>query len=138
MGFNDEIGSVVNWNTPSVDMTDSLKVVIEKMVDNGTSALTVTVDGNITGVITDMDIMTCIDNGLDLDETKASQFMSSCEIISDNRAKAPCVQLDADQSVANALGVMSRAGTHHLLVTGENDKVTGIVSILDLLKLAIS
>ncbi len=138
MGFNNEIGSVVNWNTPSVEMNDSLKVVTKKMVDNRTSALTVTVDGNVTGVITDTDIMLCIDKGLDLDEIKASQFMSSCEIISGSRAKSPCVQLDATQTVENALGVMSKAGTHHLLVTGDNDKVTGVVSILDLLKLVIS
>ncbi|MBU0942879.1 MAG: CBS domain-containing protein [Proteobacteria bacterium] len=138
MGFNDEIGKVVNWNMPSVDMNDSLKVVIKKMVDNRTAALAVTLEGTVAGVITDMDIMSCIDNGLDLGEVKASRFMSSCELISDRSAKTPCVQLDAAQTVENALGVMSRAGTHHLLVTGEGNKEIGIISILELLELAIS
>ncbi|MFC1513263.1 cyclic nucleotide-binding/CBS domain-containing protein [Thermodesulfobacteriota bacterium] len=138
MGFNDEISSVVNWNAPSVDINDSLRDVIKKMVENRTSALTVTVDGTVAGVVTEMDVMMCTDEGLDLDETKASRLMTSCEIIGSSGAKSPCVQLDAEQSAEMALGVMNRAGVHHLMVTGENDKVTGMVSILDLLKLVIS
>ncbi len=137
MGLNDEIGSVVNWNAPGVDMNDSLRTVITKMVENQTSALTVTVEGTVAGVVTDMDTLLCIENGLDLDDTKASRFMTSCEIIGNRNIKSPCVQLDAAQTAGNALGVMNRAGVHHLLVTGENER-TGMVSILALLKLAIS
>lgn len=138
MGLNDEIGSAVNWNAPSVDTNDSLLTVIRKMVESQTSALAVTVDGNVAGVVTDMDIMMCIDKGLDLDETKAARFMTSCEVIGNRNVKSPCVQLDAAQTAENALGVMNRAGVHHLLVTGENDRVTGMVSIIALLKLVIS
>jgi len=138
MGLNDEISLAVNWDAPSVDIEDSLRIVIQKMIDANASALAAKTGGHVVGVITDMDVMLSVDAGNDLDETKASSFMTACELIDDKGVKSPCVQLDAAQSVGNALGVMNKAGVHNLLVAGESEKGPGMVSVHDLLRLVIS
>ena len=91
----------------------------------------------VIGVLTDSDLMMCVDRSEDLDLTKASRCMTPCEMITGERSKSPCVQIDSTQTVKTALGVLNLAGVHHLLVTGEDDRI-GLVSIVDLLKLAIS
>lgn len=138
MGLNDEISLAVNWDAPSVDIEDSLRSIIQKMIGANASALAVKTGGHVVGVITDMDVMLSVDAGKDLDETKASSFMTACELIDDKGVKSPCVQLDAAQSVGNALGVMAVAGVHNLLVSGESEKGPGMVSVHDLLRLVIS
>ena len=138
MGLNDEISLAVNWDAPSVGIEDSLRIVIQKMIDANVSALAVKTGDHVVGVITDMDVMLGVDEGNDLDETKASSFLTACELIDDKGVKSPCVQLDAAESVGNALGVMAVAGVHNLLVSGENKKGAGMVSVHDLLRLVIS
>ena len=138
MGLNDEIQNVVNWEAQGVDVNDSIRVAIQKMVDSKASALAVKLGDEVVGVVTDMDLMECVDSNENLDETKAANCMTACELITREGTQSPCVQLDSSQSVGSALGVMNLAGVHHLLVSGEDDKTTGLVSITDLLKLAIS
>ncbi len=137
MGMNSEIESAVNWDAEGVNMGDSIRVAIQKMSSSKTSALTVISGGKVVGVLTDMDLMMCIDEKKDFDKTNASACMTPCEIVGTERSKTPCVQLDASQSVADALGVMTLGGVHNMLVTGTDERI-GIVSIVDLLKLAIS
>jgi CBS domain-containing protein len=138
MGFNDEIINAVNWDAPSVDMEANLRTVIQMMVDNQSSALTVMMGEEVMGVVTDMDILESFGRNDDLDETKAAKFMTTCELISNKEVTTPCAQLDSAESVENALAVMNSAGIHHLLVSGDEKKKAGIVSILDLLKMVIS
>ncbi len=138
MGFNDEIINAVDWDAPSVDMEANLRTVIRMMVDNQSSALTVMMGEEVMGVVTDMDILESFGRNDDLDETKAAEFMTTCELISNKEITSPCAQLDSAESVENALAVMNSAGVHHLLVSGGEKKKAGIVSILDLLKLVIS
>ena len=135
MGLGDKISSAVNWDAPSVDLSDTLRSAITKMANSGGSALVVKSGAEVVGVVTDMDLMGSIAKGDDLDGVTVTTFMSSCEVISDKKIKTPCVQLDETQSVKNAIGVMDVAGTHHLLVTGE--KGSGVVSANDLLRLVV-
>ena len=138
MGFNDEIINAVDWDAPSVDMEANLRTVIQLMVENQSSALTVMMGDEVMGVVTDMDILESFGRTDDLDETRAADFMTTCELISNKEITSPCAQLDSAESVENALAVMNSAGVHHLLVSGDEKKKAGIVSILDLLKLVIS
>jgi CBS domain-containing protein len=138
MALSDEISLAVNWNAPGVDIEDSLRVVIKKMIDAKASALVAKVDDDVVGVITDMDVLLSVDAGKDLDETKASSVMTACELIDDKGVKSPCVQLDSTETVDNALGVMAVAGVHNLLVSGGKGEKSGMVSIRDLLRLVIS
>ena len=136
MGLADMIGSIVKWDAPSVDLSDSLRAALGKMASSGASAMLVKSGEEVVGVATDMDFMGSIARGDDLDRVTVATFMSSCEIISDREIKTPCIQLDETQSVKNAIGVMDLAGIHHLLVTGK--KGAGVVSARDLLQLAVS
>jgi len=137
MGLNDEINNAVNWDTVSVDLEDSIRVAIGKMSASKTAALAVKSGDEVVGVLTDTDLLMCVDRREDLDNTKASRCMTPCEIITTERSKSPCVQIDSTQTVKTALGVLNLAGVHHLLVSGEDDRI-GLVSIVDLLKLAIA
>ena len=138
MGFNDEIVKAVNWNVPSVDMEANLRTVTQLMVENQSSALIVMMNDEVMGVVTDMDIMESLGKNDDLDETNVAEFMTSCELISNEEIASPCAQLDSAERVKNALAVMNSAGIHHLLISGEEKNKVGLVSILDLLKLVIS
>jgi CBS domain-containing protein len=138
MGFNDEIINAVHWDAPSVDMGANLRTVTQMMVDNQSSALTVMMGEEVMGVVTDMDILESFGRNDDLDKTKVAEFMTTCEVISNKEITSPCAQLDSAQSVENALAVMNIAGVHHLLVSNDEKKQAGIISILDLLKLVVS
>ncbi|MBU0960943.1 MAG: CBS domain-containing protein [Proteobacteria bacterium] len=138
MGFSDEIIKAVNWNAPSVDMETNFRTVTKMMVDNQSSALIVMKGEEVMGVVTDMDILESFGRNDDLNKTKVAEFMTTCELLSNKEIKSPCAQLDSAASARNALKVMNSAGVHHLLVSDVDKKKVGIVSILDLLKLAIS
>ncbi len=138
MSLNDEIRSAVNWDAPSVDMDDSLRTAIQKMMDGGTTALLVKIGSIVIGVVTDMDLMRSVVNKEDLDETKVSEFMTACELITGRAAQSPAVQLHEAESVENALGVLEIANLHNLVVSGENDRCAGTVSVRDLLGLVVS
>ena len=81
--------------------------------------------------------MISIDQGDDLENTQVTRCMTACELLKNEKVKSPCAQLDASQTVENALGVMNRAGVHHLMVSDVVNNRVGVVSILGLLKLAI-
>ncbi|MCX5869552.1 MAG: CBS domain-containing protein [Deltaproteobacteria bacterium] len=135
MGLGSEISSAVKWDSPSVDMQGTLRTAINKMVNNGVSALVVKSGDKVVGVVTDMDFMRCIAKGDDLDGVTVSSFMTSCEVISGKKIKIPCIQLDTTQSVKNAIGLMDLAGVHHLFVAGEEG--AGVISAQDLLRLVV-
>ena len=136
MSLKDTIRNAITKVTPAVALEDTLETAIRKMVDGACSALAVQSSGELIGIVTDMDIMESIRrNGL---AGKVSDFMVKCELLAEKGTKSPCVQLDEDESVENALKVMAGAGVHHLLVSGANNKVIGIVSSRALLKLVLS
>lgn len=135
MGLSNEISSAVKWDSPSVDLQDTARAVISKMVNSGVSALVVKNGDEVFGIVTEMDLMGCIAKGKDLDGVTVSKFMTSCEIISEKERVTPCIQLEETQSTQNAIKLMDHAGIHHLLVTGE--KGTGIISAQDLLRLVV-
>jgi CBS domain-containing protein len=131
--LNQEIKNAVNWDAETVSMEDSLRTVINKIVKSKTSALVVKMDEIVIGFVTDLDIIDSIARGADLDETKADSFMIACELITERATTNPCIQLHEEESVRNALRLMSGAGVHNLMVSGENNSCVGTVSITDLL-----
>jgi CBS domain-containing protein len=138
MSLKDSISKAIKKDTPAVTLEDSLETAIRKMVDGGCSALAVKSGNELIGIVTDMDIMESIRrNGL-AGGVKVADFMVKCELLSQKGTKSPCVQLDEDESVENALKLMAGAGVHHLLVSGANNKAMGIVSSQALLKLVLS
>jgi len=138
MGFNDAIGAGVQKDAPFVGRSDSLRTVIKKMTDAKVTGLIVKSGTDVVGIITVRDVMNSVANNDDLDDTKVSDFMTACELITDKSIKTPCVQLDEGQNVKDALAIMNEAGVRNLLVTGDNNKAIGTISALTLLKMAIS
>ena len=138
MGLQSEIKDDVNWEVPAVGLQSSLREVIQELVGSNTSALVVKTDDAVVGLVTDMDLLDCISNQKDMDRTKVSDFLTPCELITDQPTKSPCAQLDESESVENAIKVLAAAGTHNLVVSGSKERGSGIASSRDLLKLLLS
>lgn len=137
MALHDPIRPAVR-QTPIVRMEDNLLTAAEKMAGNDASAVIVKNGEELVGILTDMDVMDGIVKNGDLHDTMVADYMTACQLITENPTKSPCVQLYEGESVKNALDVMSTAGVHNLLVSCEMGLGTCMVSIRDLLKIAIS
>lgn len=135
MNSQKEIKEAVVKEVPKVQYNDSLRVAIKEMTVGNTSAVVVINNEEVVGIISDTDIVHSISNGADIDEAEVINAMTSCELVTGKGAITPCVQLDEDESITSALHIMNEAGVHNLLVSGANDKATGLVSARDLLKL---
>lgn len=138
MSLQDTIKKAITTDTPTVSLEDTLEAAIRKMVTGGCSALVVKSGEELIGIVTDMDIMDSISrNGL-TGKIKVGDFMVRCDLLAKKGTKSPCVQLDEDESVENAMRVMAAAGIHNLLVSGTGNKAIGIVSSRALLNLALA
>ncbi len=137
MALHDPIKPAVR-QAPAVRLDDSLLTAAEYMAQHDTSALIVKNGEELVGILTDMDIMDGIVHNNDLADTNVASCMTACELITDSPTKSPCVQLYEEESVKNALEIMSTAGIHNLLVSCEMGIGTCMVSIRDLLKVAIT
>ena len=137
MALHDSIKPAVR-HTPAVRLDDSLLTAAEYMAKHDTSALIVKEGEELIGILTDMDIMDGIVHNHDLADTNVASCMTACQLITDSPVKSPCVQLYEEESVKNALEIMSTAGIHNLLVSCEMGIGTCTVSIRDLLRVAIS
>lgn len=138
MGMQDEIRTAVKWDIPSVNLDDSLRVVINRMVEHKASALVVKKNDDVVGVVSDVDLLRSLIDKKNMDEAKVSEYLSPCELIGEKGTRNPCAQLDNTESVENALKVIEIAGTHNLLVSGSDKNEVGMVSIHALLEVAIS
>jgi CBS domain-containing protein len=137
MALHDPIRPAVK-HTPAVRLNDSLHTAAEYMARHDTSALIVKDGEELVGILTDMDIMDGIVHYKDLAGTNVASCMTACQLITESPVQSPCVQLYEEESVKNALEIMSTAGVHNLLVSCEMGLGTCMVSIRDLLKVAIS
>ena len=138
MGLYTELKDAVCWDTPTINLHTSLREVIELMVKHETSALIVKADDGVAGVVSDLDVLESVTSQGDLDETKVSEFLSTCELVTDQSITSPCIQLGENESVENAIRLLSASGTHNLVVIGSDKDVYGTVSSRDLLKTLIS
>jgi len=137
MALNDTIAPAVK-RTPSIGINDSLLTAAEYMSRHDTSALIVKEGGEVIGILTDMDVMNGIVKKNDFAGANVASCMTACQLIDGNGVQSPCVQLYQEESVENALKVMSSAGIHNLLVSCEMGIGTCMVNIRDLLKIAVS
>ncbi len=137
MGFNDEVSRAVNRDAPSVTTEDTLLQAMQLMVDHGLTALLVKSGGEVSGVITDTDLQSRMETNNDLAGTMVLEIMTSCQLITGQAAKFPCVQMDSGLNVQTALSIMNKAGMRHLVIAGEDDTPMAIVSNMDLFRLAL-
>jgi CBS domain-containing protein len=77
------------------------------------------------GMVTDRDIvLRCVAAKLDPDQTRVADVMT-----------APAQAVAETTSIEGALSLMAKTGTRRLVVTGDGERVVGIVSLDDVLQL---
>ena len=134
MSIRDTISVAMKHDTPAVNLEDSLRTAIKNMSDANATALMVKSDDELVGIVTETDVMHQVVKHVNLDDVKVAQLMTACEIISSKPAKTPCVQLDENETIQNALAIMDEAGISNLLISGDGGHAKGVVSARDLLK----
>ena len=79
------------------------------------------------GILTDRDLaVRCIAGRLDLDETVISAVMTS-----------PVHSVDEHTPMEDAVAMMARNGTRRLVVTGEDNRLVGLLSLDDVLGVVV-
>jgi CBS domain-containing protein len=138
MGLKQKIKNVMRLDWPKVDGNLDVREAIETMAEHGVCAVSVEKDGTVLGIVTDLDLVGAIVRHGDPAKIKVADCMTACELITGSGAKKPCVQLDQDETVENALKLLDGAGVHNVMIAGKDDRCFGIISAGELLKAAIS
>jgi CBS domain-containing protein len=106
---------------------ETVRAAAKRMAENNVGTVVV-VDAARTepiGILTDRDItVRCVGSGLDPDRVKISEIMTH-----------PVHQIYEHVPLEDALARMADAGTRRLVVTGEENRVTGILCLDDVLGL---
>jgi CBS domain-containing protein len=106
---------------------ETVRAAAKRMAENNVGTVVV-VDAGRTepiGILTDRDItVRCVGRGLDPDTVKISEIMTH-----------PVHQVYEHVPLEDALARMADAGTRRLVVTGEENRITGILCLDDILGL---
>lgn len=117
MNVRELVGGEVVWIGPSQTMREAVRVMAEAEV----GALAVEVDGMLSGIVTERDVLRACADELDLDGTAVSECMTTYPDA-----------FDPDMSVEEAADWLLAAGYRHLPVV-DGRRVIGMVSIKDIL-----
>ncbi len=138
MALKDTIKHLVKRDMPATGADTSVRKAVEILAGGGGCALAVTTDNEVIGVVSDLDLARAVIRGVDPESLTVSDCMTPCDLITGQGAKNPCVQLDEDETVENALKLLEGTGVHNLMVSGPGDRFLGLVSACDLLKAALN
>lgn len=116
-----EIGPLVTRAVLTVEEDDSFHDAAIWMIERGIGSAVVLKDGNPTGIITDRDALRVIARGSDI----ASMAVRDC-VTRGLKTVSPTLELQ------EAARVMRDKGFRHLVVVDENDQLTGVFSMRDL------
>lgn len=107
---------------------ENIRTAAQRMADHEVGTLVVVEGGgHAVGVLTDRDIaLRCIAGRFDPSETPISELMST-----------PAHGVDEHTPVEDAVTRMADLGVRRLIVTGEDNRVVGILSLDDVLELII-
>ena len=118
------VSDVMNPDPHTVSKTASLVEATQEMLSNDCGFLIVTDNGKPDGVITDRDIVIFgIAEGKDPKSAKVEELMTK-QLIT-------CYQ---NETLAYAADHISENDIRRLVVLDENDKLAGVVSIVDMIK----
>jgi CBS domain-containing protein len=121
MALKTTLKNIVKIDLPTVEPSTSIKKVIELMARRGACALGIGMNGELIGVISDLDLAAALIHGGNPETMPVSEFMTACDLITGQGAKSPCVQLDEDETVENGLKLLEGTGIHNLMVSGPHD-----------------
>jgi CBS domain-containing protein len=117
------VGDLLHREPVCIDVSASIRDTAVRMVDERVSAMLVTRNNEVAGIVTDRDIRSRV-VAAGLDATEAVDTIMTC---------AP-IKLDADAHAYEAALVMMQNNIHHLPVTRDGDLV-GMVSRSDFMRL---
>jgi len=148
MKFNDKVKNHMKTDLIYTTLSERLADVIFKLSKAETDIAIVKSKEDIVGVITTSDIYFALVKEVFEENTKrvetpidlkiinimrgppTKNFMTSCQLNGPN----PCIQIDENTTIKDAIRVMEKSGIHHLLVTGKNNKLVGTISSNDIIK----
>lgn len=102
-------------------LSDLTKLMASKNIG---SVIIVDEKGEPAGIVTERDVVKALGRGLDVN-TKAESIMSH-----------PLITVTEDTTVHDALQLMLLKNIRHLVVVNESGKMSGIVSMRDLVRIA--
>lgn len=137
MSLQETIKTLVRLDIPTVSLKDPIRYVIQLMKEKEVSSVLVCTGEEVAGIISDTDLVDTVSSGEDIDGVLVRDVMTPCEIAAGEGTTNPCAQIDEDESVLNALKVFSASGTHCLVVATGDKCAPGLVSLRDVLGLAI-
>ena len=111
-------------NLLSVDPGETITEVAQRMVERNLGAVLVLDGGRLVGIMTERDVLRAVARGLHVDAPVAEYMTKDPETI------AP------DDTTQHAAVLMIHGGFRHLPVV-ERDDVVGILSIRDLMRVAL-
>ena len=109
----------------SVSAADHLGEAAKRMVARGVGAVLVMEGDKLQGILTERDLMRAVAGGYS-DEARVSDWMT----------RHP-ETVDADDATDHAASLMIHGGFRHLPVV-DGERVVGIISIRDLMRVALS
>ncbi len=119
--FLRSVSEVVNRDSLIIPDTETNRTAIERLRSTGSTAALITHDGDVTGIVTENDMISCLVAG-DLDRPLSS-FKSNA-----------LVSIDHDISLYNARKIFRQHIFHHLGVKRPNGEVLGLISYSDILR----
>jgi CBS domain-containing protein len=122
-----KVSEIMHRNVEVITVDTTLREAARRMAQLDVGALPVRVDHQLTGMLTDRDIVVrAIARGLDPDETRAAEAMT--------HGAAFC---HADDEVEAATVRMGERQVQRLLVLDDDERLVGIVSLGDLARAGV-
>jgi CBS domain-containing protein len=121
-------GRVCSRVVATASPVETVRVAAKRMAEHAVGTLVVVNpdrSNEAIGVVTDRDIaVRCVATGLDPDRTPVTGVMTS-----------PAQTIDQDTPIETAISCMANAATRRLVVTGERQRLVGILSLDDVVDL---
>jgi CBS domain-containing protein len=115
------IGDVMRTRVVSVEMSDSARLAVLRMLEEGVGSVAVTDAGRLVGIFTERDVLALAGDGTDLDTVRVGDVMT----------REP-VTVDAGVAVLDAARLMGDRKIRHLPVV-EGEHLLGMIGIRDVL-----
>lgn len=105
----------------------TLREAASKLCDNWMGALLIHGPGGVEGILTERDILWAVSDGADLEQERVRAYMTE-----------ELETVDGDTSIRATAETMLRDEIRHVLVTAGDGKITGVVSIRDVLTVGLN
>ena len=120
------VGEIVSGAVPTVDSGTRVTEVIDKMVQEHTGCVMVSVDGKVGGIFTERDVLKRVAlEDRDMGQVPVADVMTSDPLV-----------MTGSSPVQEVLSNMRENGFRHMPVAGDGGELTGIVSVGDVLQYA--